>query len=275
MEFESIFPLNLGVAFDYKWIALSYGFNIPVDDKHTSFSGIRFSITQPKIWTKISWQAVNGFSNRTIENMRRMNADSLIGDSKRQYNPDYNFQSQSAYFNLLYAFNSSRYSHLASLWQINKQLKSAGSFALGVVGWYHYVAGDSVISPYSEKYLTDSIGNPANPAKDIKSSRVLSAGIQAGYAYTWILKRDFFIHLSTFPAMMLQWNDLTFTNDKVRNYMAVFGFLDETQFSAGYNGKRHFTGIRAQNIIAVSNLNAGGFEVNNNLQFSVFYGLRL
>jgi len=85
-------------------------------------------------------------------------------------------------------FNSRRFSYRASFLQDEWQHKSAGNFLLGGEVYFSTIKGDSALAP-------SSISNPFSQT-GIYKANFIEFGPGAGYAYTLVLGRNFFITAS-------------------------------------------------------------------------------
>jgi len=92
--------------------------------------------------------------------------------------------------NVQYLFNSKRYSYKASFVQNEFQKKSAGSPIVGIEGYWMLGMGDSAIIPGSipPRDFADNI--PFNQAD------IFNIGLNGGYAYTFVVKKRFYLSLS-------------------------------------------------------------------------------
>lgn len=86
-----------------------------------------------------------------------------------------------------YVFNSNRFSYKSAFDLSELQLKSTGSFILGGGIYKNKIKAENPIVITNKKGGTDSIG-------DIQKN--IQIGVNLGYAYTWIIKRKYFIALS-------------------------------------------------------------------------------
>lgn len=75
-----------------------------------------------------------------------------------------------------YVFNNKKFSYRAAFNQNERQLKSAGSFQLGGGLYYNQIKADSTLSLYGKSKLNN-----------------YQVSISGGYAYTWVIKRDYYV----------------------------------------------------------------------------------
>lgn len=148
-----------------------------------------------------------------------------------------------------YICNWKKFSYKAAYNQSEKQLKSAGSFLLGT-GFYHF------------KISSDS----SFVFKDKNNIPGFQCGINAGYAYNWVLKKNWLICGSTaIGANLGNENIKTFFNN---NLDITPTFL--ARFSGYYNNENWSLGISSViNIISLIysdnseiNLSGGRFKIS-------------
>jgi hypothetical protein len=82
--------------------------------------------------------------------------------------------------------NSERFSYNAAMMQNEWQKKSAGSLLLGGLIYYGQIKGDSSLIP-------DKVQNDFPQAAGIDDIHSISVGIGAGYAYTLVIAKYFYI----------------------------------------------------------------------------------
>lgn len=119
-----------------------------------------------------------------------------------------------------YVLNNKKFSYQAAFNQSEKQLRSAGSFQLGGGLYYNRVRSDSTITL------------PDNKLNNYQIS------ISGGYAYTWVIKRNFFTSLSVSLGVNFGAKTINDFGKKVEVSPSVF-----PRFSMGYNGKDWSVGL--------------------------------
>lgn len=86
-----------------------------------------------------------------------------------------------------YVFNGNRFSYKSAFDLSELQLRSTGSFILGGGVYKNKIEAESPVVITDKRGRTDSIGN---------IQKNIQIGVNLGYAYTWIIKRKYFIALS-------------------------------------------------------------------------------
>ncbi len=257
-DYSTILPLSVGLALDYKWLSLEYSLALPLAQQPSWQRSFRTGITGKKLWAKTFWQEYKGLSNNAIDTLDAPNANAFRQD----------IYAQMFYLRVMYAFNKKTYSHLASLFQVDRQTKSAGTWAIGMSYTKNYIQADSALVSYEE--------NPKQKS-ELDVIRVGSGFIsfQGGYAHTFVMKKKWFIHLSLFPAFSLQRNHVKYANGETRKFDLVFGFNNEFQTIFGYNDDKFFGGIKIQNLSFFDNLDVDSFYSYSLTQVRLFAGFRL
>jgi hypothetical protein len=224
MSYHANTPLNLGVGFTYHFVSFSFSKGLNFLQSTTTKGKTKSFDIQTHIY-KRKW---------TIDAMAEfykgfyLNPGGLAAPQGQSYyvRPDMNVQTVgvSAYRVL----NDKRFSYGAGLAQNAAQLKSAGSFLIGGQAFYTAIHGYSAIVPQQ----VDSLYNQQN----IHKIHVLEIGPGAGYAYTFVFQRHYFL-LGSFNANI----NLRLTQE-VRNggNSNKINFAPTTilRMGAGYNASR-------------------------------------
>ena len=258
--YTSSLPANYGIGLDYKWLALEYTVKLSVLENPTWQRSFRTGITGKRIWAKAFWQEFRGLG-------REINTDKLSTEAPETvFRAD--IYSRMGYMNVMYAFNGRTYSHLASLYQVDKQRKSAGSWAVGLSFMRNYTKGDSAIVKYD-------YGKPSNQ-DDILKVGAMSFFVQGGYAHTFVFgKQQFFVNLSLFPAFGFQRTSVKYLDKQVEKQESRLGFQNEVQISFGYNTDIFFTGFRVENFYFLDGVDTQAYHGYGLTQARVFIGVRL
>jgi hypothetical protein len=168
---------------------------------------------------------------------------------------------------LNYFFNYTRYSTMASLWQIDRQKRSAGSAILGLTASQSTLFGDSSLTPRLIPAAND-------PNEHIKRGTNLLAGINFGYAYNFIFKKKIFINALFIPGFNLQYGTYETTEGEIRNYRSHLGTHGDIRLIGGYNGVRYYYGVHYSNYFFQNNLESK-LDINSfNSYLRIFIGRR-
>lgn len=168
---------------------------------------------------------------------------------------------------LNYFFNHTRYSTMASLWQIDRQKKSAGSAVLGITASSSALSGDSSLTP---QVNTNTIA----PNEHIKQGNNYLAGINMGYAYNLIFKKKIFFNAFFIPGFNLQYGTYETDQGQTRHYSSNLGVHGDLRLIGGYNGKRYYWGIHYSNYFFQNNIETN-LDINSfNSYLRLFVGSR-
>jgi Domain of unknown function (DUF4421) len=143
------------------------------------------------------------------------------------------------YASLNYGFNHRKYSQMAALWQIDRQMKSAGSFVAGIAAFAYYMQADSTLVP---SVLNASFEKDSQVIK----STTQSIGINVGYAHTFVIKKQFFIHASLIPCISYQRRKYAIIDEENLG-VGGLSFSTELRMIVGYNGEKWFGGMAYSN----------------------------
>ena len=235
--------LLLGVGVNHGFLGLNLGFNLPYinEDDHkygeTQYYDFTLRIFSPRFNLTGYLQTYKGFYLR--------NTSSLIM-GWQEGDPKYirsDLRTSAVGLDITYIFNSSKFSYRAAVVQTEWQKKSAGSFIIGGSFIYNISNGDSSIVP-------DKIAYPNfYEGLDFDRSSSFSIGPLAGYAYTLVIKKHYFITGSINGAVNIGTTRLKLVDneDKMKSGL-VFGFRSEVLVSAGYNSSRWYFGISYVNM---------------------------
>jgi len=135
----------------------------------------------------------------------------------------------------MYVFNYTKFSLKAPFVFNEVQLKSAGSPILGVSFSIFNMGADSSIVPPEAAPSFDS-------TLYLSGLNVISAAINLGYMYTFVVKEHFFLTLGIIPGLNLNAGDY-FVNTREPIHLNAHFKLNGLG-AIGYNGRRWFTGIQ-------------------------------
>lgn len=261
--YSTVLPLNVGFAFDYKWLSLEYtlGLQTQINKEASWQRSFRTGITSKRFWAKAMWQEYRGFRDFSLDTI------SFAVNQIKTNNLRNDIYSRMAYLSVMYAFNKKTYSHLASLFQVDRQRKSAGTWAAGLSYMRNYTQADSALIQYTYQKKDNNL--------DIKRVGSGFISIQGGYAHTFVVKQSWFFHISLFPAFSMQNNHIRFVNNRLERFEFVYGFNNEIQMSIGFNNDKFFAGFKYKNMTFIDNLDNDGFYSYSLNQFRFFVGLRL
>ena len=241
LKYASNTGATFGFGLDYRFLTFEYSRDIPglfnadpAKGTGESFSA-RFGLTGRK-WV---------FSGllQSYQGMYIKNPDEIdpSWDTETQGYPHRDDIGSTVVFGSInYYFNAKKYSTLAALWQLNRQLKSAGSVVAGLTIRTNALYADSNVIPRNlNRYF--------NTDDQFKVGINSSIGINLGYAYNYVFKEKFFASVMFVPGINMQTGNLEFFNGDEISYKSKLGFHGDFRCIIGYNADRYYGGIHYAN----------------------------
>ena len=202
-----------------------------------SYTGITLALTfNPSSF--VGWY--NDFEYNTNEYYNRMGFDIIVqraknargwtqlGDQPRTRIGKDLISLRSFNFNYYYAFNYKKYSYPAAFSQSYIQKKSAGSFMLG--------------ASFQWQKLHTTTGN-ADIGYDLVRLKAANVGVGAGYGYNFVIKRDWLLHLSALPTLIIYSRARMWTSNDYETMPYHFPeFIATGRFALVRNWGRYFAG---------------------------------
>ncbi len=232
-----------GIGINHGFLGLNIAINLPFlnqdDDKYgeTKYYDLTARVFSPRFNSTLYLQYYRGFY---LSNTRDMVPGWEYGDP---YYTRGDIRSVTAGLDLIYIFNSRKFSYRAAVIQNEWQKKSSGSFLGGGSIIYNATFGDSSLVPSHLYYQSFYDG------LKIDRSNNFSLGPAFGYAYTVVIKKHYFIMGSLngsgtigFTRFIIHEND-----EKVKSGV-VFGLRSEILVSAGYNSEKWYFGLSFVNM---------------------------
>lgn len=236
IEYRPNSNFNVGFGFNYKFIGLNFGFNLPfINDNDDKFGKTKYLDLQSHLYLRKLVIDFYGqyYKGYYMDNPRKVlsNYDPAKGLPLRPdlYNLDLGLSVQ-------YIFNDSRFSYRAAYLQNEYQKKSAGSFILGGEIFGVKIKADSSLVPTNiadASFLRD---------QHYYRTAIISAAVNAGYAYTFVYKQHFFLTLSLTGGLGVNHTKLYM----VDGYISRDGgwqLNNTVRASIGYNSSLYFAGI--------------------------------
>jgi hypothetical protein len=227
---------KVGLAGFYKWFGLGLAVRSPFYKRDEDIKGkskiidLRINAYGKAIAAEISIQDYKGFY---IDNPDEVYDEWLPGGEYPK-RPDMRISSTSAIF--YYIFNYKKHSIRAAYIQNERQLKSSGSLMLMPAVLFLKLSADSCIIPkaYIDKYNID-------PSEQIKSGNFKLFGMSAGYSYTLVMLKYFYINASFLPGCFLQ--KYKYENNTGTERREKFSLLWLGRLAFGYNSDKFYAGI--------------------------------
>jgi hypothetical protein len=246
----------MGVGATYKWatLNLAYGFGFLNPDKgkgDTKYLDLQFHGYTRKFVVDFFGQFYNGFfltpkstNNPGIEYYIRPDLDvNQIGLSVQ------------------YILNNRKFSYRASFFQSEWQKKSAGTFIFGLEVYGGKVKADSTIIP--------TFVNNEDARRSITGLRFFEFGPNAGYAYTLIIKKHFFLTGSASLSLDFGENTISEANGSQKfrgispnTFFRVFGGYNSRKWAISVIYVTNSVSLATESIDRRVMLNTGNFRIN-------------
>jgi hypothetical protein len=235
--------LVLGIGANHGFLGINLGLNFPFvnrdDEKYgeTKYTDWTMRLFTPRFNATIYLQHYKGFY---LSNTKDMIPGWEEGDP---YYIRSDIRTNTAGLEVIYIFNSNKFSYRAAILQNEWQKKSSGSFLVGGSLIYSTTIGDSSIVPTQLNY-----GLFYNDVLFDRSNN-FSFGPVVGYAHTFVIKKHFFIMGSVNGSGSIGFTRLlqVDSDEKVKSGLA-FGVRSELILSTGYNSPRWYCGISYMNL---------------------------
>ncbi len=245
VAFVPDYKIAIGLGFSYKNLALDLGipvFHTTKDTIHTKNLDFIGAFYPNQNLFDIIAQSYKGLF---------LNPDGSKGTNSfpRQFRKD--IKTLNLGIDYSYLFNYKRYSFIAPYIGTEIQRKSAGSLlAGGFVSYYHLTADSSIIPV--------GISGDLNESLQINKASLFSFGLTAGYAYTLVLPKRFFITLSATPGISFNTGEVTTVNNSKSNKPFTASFKLVSHDAIGYGGKKFYglaTVFIDNNYVSIANKN--------------------
>lgn len=266
LAFKSNNPFGFGVALDYKWATLEYSQSIPGmewNDKakgNTDAFALRFGFTGRKFRLNTYYRDSKGFSFSDIESF---DEDWFLTETHYPYFED--LRNRTLNFSMYYTFNHKKYSNTAALWQIDRQIKSAGSPVIG------FLTGLEGIYAPTPLMINDSLeGSFLN----IKKAEYFKIGLSGGYMYTLSLWKRFYIHMALMQGFFYNTGKTELHESSGYSKRESIGASLYYRFTAGYNGDDFYGGIFWVSDTFINDAIADEYELTNYNYLRLYVGYR-
>lgn len=234
--------MTFGMGIDYKFFTLELSRSIAAiapanaNKGKTQSTTLRFGLTGKKFLASALLSVYQG--------MYLSNARDVIPSWTEGYPQRPDLTSVVLFGSVYYNFNSSRYSTMASLWQLDRQIKSAGSWLTGITLNINAVGADTGIATQQLLPLSTTTIDPSN---NITASGTSLIGINVGYGYNLIFSKHFFTSFLFMPGINSQNASFTKIDGSVVNTPSKIGIHGDIRLMAGHNGPYWYYGIHYAN----------------------------
>jgi hypothetical protein len=225
----------VGAGFTYKFITINLGMIFPFAKPDPDRFGKSKSLDlQAHLYLKRFYVDffTGYYEGQYLKNTRELFPGTLPDDPYYIRN---DLRTYSVGMAVVTNFNSKKFRFEAPFLQNMKQKKSAGA---PTAGWEVYWVGSQADSSFVPENMAD---NSFFDGKDFNRWEILTFNITAGYAYNFVILKDFFIFLSLNGSLGLGYNHLYLTNsDKTNRISSNRGISNRV--GVGYQKDRIFIG---------------------------------
>lgn len=262
LTYETDMPFSTGLMVDYKWFTLGFSRNTGqirsydqpgrnLDSRHYS---LQAGITGRKFWLHSILQRYQGLYLSEVKlpsPVFSLPPDAVL--------PREDVYVQAWFTTAQYAFKANRYSHMATLWQLEQQLKSAGTAFVGIMSSLYELRADSSLVPLAARVYFPNEGERTR-------REYLNLMATGGYTHTFVWKK-MFCNLSGSLGMGIQTN-------RPENKIANMAINTDIQGVLAYNGPVFFGGSQLQARTFVDNVFDESSYVQTFLIWRFFAGMR-
>jgi hypothetical protein len=247
---------SIGLGFNYKWLGFGFSVGFPASKQSIEEKGEtgRFDIQLSYFGKRLT---ADGFIQQ-YKGYYMANPSDFIPWDNEYYPKSRDLWVFSYGGSVHYIFNSDELSVKAAYLRNQIQKKSAGSFAAGLFLYKDRVGSEQgFIPPEMPIALQQSV--------DLKEFDAFTIGVSAGYIYTFVLQRNFFLNLSAFPGIGYRRFNLKTLDDNHRS-INTMGMQFIARSAVGYEFKHFYMGLTMSVILRnfsydVSEVNLGTGQV--------------
>lgn len=256
-------PTSLGAGFNYKSYGLGLAIGLPKSKESKTKYGDtkRLDLQVNAYGTKFGF---DGFA-QFYKGYFNANPEDFVDWNKEEFPQLPEMRIVSVGLNAFYLFNSERFSYRAAYVRNQVQLKSAGSFTLGVFGHLDIAETTSGFKPVE---FPDSVG----AGFDLKSFNTLAMGVNVGYLFTLVISKNFFINAGVTPGFGNQRIELETVDGQKSTKNSAAAQLS-VRSAIGYETKFLYAGITGTAIWRSFKYKGYDLDLATE-QFRVFVGRR-
>lgn len=217
---------NIGVQANYSILSASYSvdMNSVLTDRVSKHRKLGFSFSCAKIYGEAYYWKNNG---STV--IRQFGDTSDKKGRKLKHVPFDGLDFKAFGALAFYIFNSRKFSYAAAYNLSNYQLKSAGSWLLGMTGTFYDCNFDFTKLPEEVKKVTEI-------PYDTYALDYNSINIMGGYSYNWVINKHFLFNTTTLPAIGMSFS----FSDSTAGRRDLFSMAIQQMMSLTYINRQFF-----------------------------------
>jgi hypothetical protein len=261
-------PLQLGLGVSHYWLSLSAALWLPANTNarpyrgDTRFFGLKAGINTHTVWGGAYFERYSGFYVSNPGTVMPEWNKSMATFPLRS-----DLQTRVWLGNIIYNFKPERFSHNALIDMRDRQLRSAGTWLVGVGILSMRAQADSTLAPTQANFEYPR----GSQLVSLDNQRLILSG---GYAHTFVLLRKWYLSALLMPGVSFFFGSHTLHADSFVRVPLSTGAGLEAMFTLGYNGKRSIWGIRVDARTFSGNKAEGVFYTAGHSQIRLIYGRR-
>jgi hypothetical protein len=225
----------IGIEGSYKWLGLGLAYKFPIDEKSvqqrgkTSSIDFQYNINMRR-WTVDGYlQIYSGFYFSNMEDYFD------VWNDESDY-PKANMVVGNMGILANYVVNYEKFSYKAAFNYNEKQKKSAGSMIIGLYALFNGMGTDSTFIPGFAAEKFQGIAG-------MKEMGTGNVGLMCGYAYTFVIKRHWFVSIGLIPGFGLYGISAVDRDDKPMEFDTKSAFILQSRVSILYQKNRFYAGF--------------------------------
>ncbi len=258
---------SAGIGVSYSWLS----FDATLRTKARSAQAMRGKTDQVRLGLSFNGRKVQFNANyQQYKGLYLYNTDVLDANWFQQSDtyplrPD--IDSRTFYARVYYTFNNERFSHPATMFKRERQMKSAGSLLLGGTLVFSQVQGDSSLVPVKVQSYFPKESN-------LLRYRTINYSVNVGYAYTYVFKKYFFVSASFRPGLGLRHQTGTTPDETATVIPLKLGLQGDGRGTLGFNSDKYYGGITASMLVSSSSLESSNRQRSYYTEMQVVFGRR-
>jgi len=232
---------DLGISINSRWASFLMGTGVALFNHDSKVKGktkqtdYQFNLYGKRLTTDASLQIYKGYY---IKNSSAFSSWDSLRAPEQSYAIRPDAQALSVGISTYYVFNYKKFSYRNSFAFTETQLKSCGSPLLGGYWSLFSLSGDSSLVSYPFSLHIDSNAY-------VKTGASLTFGINAGYIYTVVIRKKFYITFSAIPGFGLTRNSYIRSDNSSYTGPVSGNYKVNLRTAIGYDSGKLFFGTMA------------------------------
>lgn len=264
LDYRTNMPMNYGIGLDYRWLTMEFTTSIPglsntnPDRGETNSFGFGFGITGRKWWFKNFIEIYDGFH---LTNSEVLDENWFEYQDEFYHRPD--LVTLTYFASLNYGFNNRKFSNVASLWNLEQQKRSQGSWTIGLSAGIEYMVADS-------SFVPGSLENEFPNLSGIQGLGASFVGLNFGYLYQWVIIDNLSLSTALIPGVSIQSASIVRTDGTFESFKNTLGGQGELRLGLNYSNDRWYGGATYSGYV-ISNDEYVSSPLNQLFGYTRFY----